>query len=179
MIGAGPAGLIYAHQVAAGNHVTVFERANEPGGALRQAGLAPQFQGVEAERTTLEAFVVELERACREQGVIFRYGTAIEATNRLGTEFDQIVVATGARYRFGLGRMVESLLAAGWGKSRLGRRIFRSTGLRDWFYHRARRSARADVGNTCGREILIIGDARSPGKTRDAIASAWRAARPG
>jgi len=86
------------------------------------------------------------------------------------------VLATGARYRLGLGPLVVSLLEAGWGKSRLARRIFRSTRLRDWFYHRARRSTLPGMGNMSGKEVLVIGDALSPGKTREAIASAYRAA---
>src|SRR5262249_50741730 len=44
VIGAGPAGLTYASLVAAGNAVTVFERAASAGGAFRYAGLAPMFQ---------------------------------------------------------------------------------------------------------------------------------------
>src|SRR5205807_6412715 len=41
VIGAGPAGLTYASLVAAGNAVTVFEKASHPGGAFRYAGKAP------------------------------------------------------------------------------------------------------------------------------------------
>ena len=176
MIGAGPAGLTYAERMAADNSVTVFERERAPGGALRHAGLAPQFQGVEADRTALDAFIGELERACREKGVAFRYGTPIDAVSSIALEFDQIVVATGASYRFGLGPLVVSLLEAGWGKSRLARRLFRSTGMKDWFYHRARRSTLPGMENMNGKDVLVIGDAFSPGKTRDAIASAYRAA---
>ena len=176
VIGAGPAGLAYAEQVAADNRVTVFERESVPGGALRHAGFAPQFQGVEADRKALDAFIENLERACRERGVAFRYGTPIDAASRIAAEFDQIVLATGASYRFGLGPLVVSLLEAGWGKSRLARRISRSTRLRDWFYYRARRSTLPDMRNMSGKEVLIIGDAVSPGKTREAIASAYRAA---
>ena len=176
VVGAGPAGLAYAEQVAADNHVTVFERENGPGGALRYAGLAPQFQGVAAEREALDAFIGELERACREKGVAFRYGMPIDAASSLAPEFDRIVLATGARYRFGLGPLVVSLLEAGWGKSRLARGIFRSTRLKDWFYYRARRSALPSMENMSGKEVLVIGDALTPGKTREAIASAHRAA---
>jgi 2,4-dienoyl-CoA reductase-like NADH-dependent reductase (Old Yellow Enzyme family) len=52
VIGAGPAGLTYASLVADGNEVTVFERANEPGGAFRYAGKAPEFQKHEANPQT-------------------------------------------------------------------------------------------------------------------------------
>jgi 2,4-dienoyl-CoA reductase-like NADH-dependent reductase (Old Yellow Enzyme family) len=176
VIGAGPAGLSYAELAAADNRVTVFERQSGPGGALRYAGLAPQFQGVEADRKALDAFVGELERACREKGVLFRYGMTIEALASIAPEFDRIVLATGASYRFGLGPLVVWLLESGWGKSPLARRVFRSTRLRDWFYYRARRSTRPGMEDMNGKDVLIIGDALAPGKTREAIASAYRAA---
>ena len=176
VIGAGPAGLSYAELVAPDNRVTVFEKEKVPGGALRHAGLAPQFQGVEADRKALDAFVGELERSCREKGVVFRYGMPIDTTSSIAPDFDRIVLATGARYQFRLGRLVVSLLEAGWGKSRLARMIFRSTRLRDWLYYRARRSTVPGMQDIRGKDVLVIGDALAPGKTREAIASAYRAA---
>jgi 2,4-dienoyl-CoA reductase-like NADH-dependent reductase (Old Yellow Enzyme family) len=179
VIGAGPAGLAYAEQVAAHNSVTVFERENHAGGALRYAGLAPQFQGVEAEPSALDAFVRELERACREKGVVFRYGTPVGDLADIAPQFDHIVVATGATYRLGAGPLVVSLLESGWGKSALARRLFRTSRVREWFYRRARRSALPRVSGLEGKEVVVIGDAKAPGRTRDAIASAYRAARGG
>ena len=162
-------------RVATDNSVTVFERESAAGGALRHAGLAPQFQGVEAEQRALDAFIGELERACREKGVLFRYDTLVRDISDIAHEFDQIVVATGARYRFGIGPLVVSLLESGWGKSGPARRLFRSTRLRNWFYYRARGSTLPGLAKLDGKNVLIIGDAKSPGKTRDAIASAWAA----
>jgi 2,4-dienoyl-CoA reductase-like NADH-dependent reductase (Old Yellow Enzyme family) len=175
VIGAGPAGLFYAERVAGENRVTVFERESGAGGALRYAGLAPRFQGVEADRKALDAFIGELERACREKGVVFRYDTPVRAISDIAHEFDQFVVATGAKYRFGAGPLVVSLLESGWGKSAPARWLFRSTRMRDWFYSRARCSALPGLAGLDGRNVLIIGDAKIPGKTRDAIASAWAA----
>jgi hypothetical protein len=169
--------LSYAELLADGNHVTVFERATRAGGALRYAGLAPQFQNVEANQPTLDAFVDDLERACREKDVVFRYGTRVSNVQDVSRDFDRVVVATGARYRLGMSGIVNRLLESGWGKSRLARRIFGSPGVRDWFYYRARRSAMPKLGKLDGKPLMVIGDAATPGKTRDAIDSAFKAAR--
>ena len=176
VIGAGPAGLTYAERAAADNHVTVFEREARSGGALRYAGLAPLFQGVVAEQQALDRFIDELERACRGKGVEFRFDAPVHEIADLARDFDRVVVATGAEYRLGIGPLVRSLLVAGWGKSALARRLFRSTRVRNWLYHRARASAVPGLGQTNGAKVVVIGDAKSPGKTREAIASAYDAA---
>jgi flavin-dependent dehydrogenase len=176
VIGAGPAGLTYAERVAEHNSVTVFERQSKPGGALRYAGLAPQFQGVEAQQNALLAFIDDLERACLEKHVVFRYSTQVLAVPDIASEFDEIVVATGATYRLGAGSLVVYLLESGWGKSRLARWLFRSTRVRDWSYHRARKGALPALGHLAEKRVVIIGDAAAPGKTREAIAAAYRAA---
>ncbi len=176
VIGAGPAGLSYAELVADGNSVTVFDKARRAGGALRFAGFAPQFQNVEASQPALDAYVDDLERACRQKGVEFRYGTQISHLQDVVRDFDRIVIATGARYRAGFGPLVNRLLEAGWGKSGLARRLFASPGVRDWFYYRARRSVRPKLGKLAGKPVVIIGDAAAPGKTRDATVSAFNAA---
>lgn len=176
VIGAGPAGLSYAELLADGNDVTVFERAARAGGVLRYAGLAPQFQNVEANQPTLDAFVEELERACRGKNVAFRYGTRIGNVQDIARDFDRIVVATGAAYRLGLSRLVYAMLESGWGKSKLARRIFGSPRMRDWLYYRARRSVLPKLGKLDGKPVVVIGDAAAPGKTRDAIQSAFKAA---
>src|SRR6185503_17114383 len=77
VIGAGPAGLTYAELVANENSVTVFERETRAGGALRYAGLAPRFQNVEAVQASLDAYIDELEHACRAKNVAFEYATSI------------------------------------------------------------------------------------------------------
>jgi dimethylglycine catabolism A len=176
VIGAGPAGLAYAELVADGNSVTVFDRAERPGGALRQAGLAPKFQNVEAQPHALDTFIAELERACVLKNVEFRYGVAVRRLEDIARDFDRIVVATGARYRYGLGPLVNQALASGWGKSALARRVFDSPGMRDWFYHGARKSAAPKAGKLDAKPVTVIGDAAAPGKTREAIESAYRAA---
>ncbi|MCH8926097.1 MAG: hypothetical protein IH924_08195 [Proteobacteria bacterium] len=177
-MGAGPAGLSYADLVAGDNAVTVFERARRAGGAFNLAAKAPRFQEVEAAEGPIRAFIEGLERACRDQGVAFRFGVDAAEDPEVLAPFDRVVFATGARYRYGLGALVPALLAAGWGHSRLARRIFASQGVRDWFYARARRG-RAAQGlrpARAGQKVLAIGDAAVPAKGKQAIESAFRAA---
>jgi dimethylglycine catabolism A len=143
---------------------------------LRYAGLAPQFQNVEASQPALDAYLDELERACRERNVEFRLGTPIGNLQDVIRDFDRVVIATGARYRFGLGLALNRLLQAGHGKSSLARRVFGSPRVRDWFYYGARTSARPKLGKLGGKPVVIIGDAAAPGKTRDATVSAFDAA---
>lgn len=179
VIGAGPAGLSYAELVAESNSVTVFEGASRAGGALRVAGMAPRFQGVDAVQKSLDAYIDDLERACVKKNVVFRYRTIIAAGVDELRSFDRIVLATGARYRLGLGSLAVSLLESGWGQSRFGRWLFGSERVRNWFYYRARKSMIPALGNMEGGQIQIIGDAATPGKTREAVASAFKAALTG
>jgi dimethylglycine catabolism A len=162
---------------AAMNSVTLVERDAIPGGALRLAALAPRFQNVDAEPRAFEAYVSELEQACRDKGVEFRYGVRIERLAELDGEFDRIVIATGARYRLGATQPIASLLRSGWGRSGLGRWLFSSERVKNWFYHRARTPALVPgITELVGRDVLVIGDALAPGRTREAIESAFKAA---
>jgi hypothetical protein len=178
VVGAGPAGLSYASLVADGNQVTVLERAPAPGGALRYAGKAPLFQEVEAREAPLLTYIAELERACREAGVAFRYGVDVRRDPSLLAPFDRVVFATGARYRFGLGALVPALLDAGCGRWPGLRRLFASPRLRDWFYTSARRATAGAMRALAhpGQTVLVIGDAAQAGKAKEAITSAFEAA---
>lgn len=177
VIGAGPAGLSYAEQVAADNQVTVFERRPRAGGALRYAGLAPQFQGVDAEQAPLDVFIENLERACAMKNVVFNFGAEITSTAAIAADFDRIVVATGATYRLRFEPVVLSLLVDGWGKSAFARWLFGFERVRNWFYYRFRKSLRPALEGSAAARVTVIGDAQAPGKTREAIASAYKAAR--
>jgi 2,4-dienoyl-CoA reductase-like NADH-dependent reductase (Old Yellow Enzyme family) len=178
VIGAGPAGLTYASLVADGNAVTVFEREGRPGGAFRHAGKAPLFQEVVASEMSFARYIADLHRACVAKGVTFRFATDVTAHRNLLAPFDRILIASGARYRFGLGPIATAMLDAGmtcWpGISRL----FSSPRLRNWFYTKARRETAGrlrQLGD--GRQIVIaIGDAVRAGKSKEAIASAFDAA---
>jgi 2,4-dienoyl-CoA reductase-like NADH-dependent reductase (Old Yellow Enzyme family) len=178
VIGAGPAGLSYASLVADGNRVTVYERESVPGGAFRYAGKVPKFQEVEADEGSLNTYVAELERACRQKGVTFKYGIDVLKSPQALRDFQRVVIATGADYRYGLGPLVQWLLDAGLGKSAIMRRLFSSVRVRNWFYY----SARSATGDTRrapvnpGQQVVVIGDAARAGKCQQAIASAFRAA---
>lgn len=178
VVGAGPAGLTYAGLTAGGNSVTVLERAAEPGGALRLAGKAPYFQDVKAAPAPLPAYVRELDRAARLAGATIRYNADIGREPRLLEGYDRIVIATGARYPFSLGVLVRLVLAGPLAESAILRRLFRNKALRDWFYYRARRPsgpALAALARAAAK-VEVIGDARAPGKTKDAVAAAFMAA---
>jgi 2,4-dienoyl-CoA reductase-like NADH-dependent reductase (Old Yellow Enzyme family) len=178
VIGAGPAGLSYAALAAAGNSVTLFEREDRPGGAFRYAGKAPLFQEVAANPHSFERYIAQLAEACVHGGVTFRYGTDVMRAGDLLVPFDRIVIATGARYRFGLGpaaRMILDLGLAHWPGLR---QLFSNPRFRDWFYYRARQ-ATADAFRALvrpGQSVIAIGDAHRAGKSKDAIASAFAAA---
>ena len=178
VIGAGPAGLSYASLVADGNQVTVYERESVPGGAFRYAGKAPKFQEVEADEGSLNTYIAELERACRQKGVTFKYGIDVLKLPQTLRDFQRVVIATGADYRYGIGPIVQWLLDAGLGKSAIVCWLFSSACLRNWFYY----SARSATGDTHrapanpGQQVIVIGDAARAGKSQQAIASAFRAA---
>jgi hypothetical protein len=92
--------------------------------------------------------------------------------------FDRIVVATGARYRFGLGPIATLMLDLGAGRWPGFSKAFSAPKLRDWFYYKARRgTAEAFVRLAKpGQSVVVIGDAVRAGKSKQAIASAFEAA---
>ena len=178
VIGAGPAGLTYASLVADGNNVTVFEKNAHPGGAFRYAGKAPLFQEVKASEQAFERYIADLVAACRHKGVTFRFATDVANLPTLLAEFDRIVIASGAQYRFGLGPVVTRLLDRGAGRWPGFVWLFSTTAFRDWFYYRAR-WASADRFTKLARPgqiVVAIGDAVAAGKSKQAIASAFDAA---
>jgi hypothetical protein len=99
-------------------------------------------------------------------------------TPELLRPFDRVVIATGAAYRFGLGRLPAMLLDLGIGRWPGLRQIFANDSFRDWFYYRARRGT-ADSFKALaksGQKVVAIGDAVSAGKSKAAISSAFEAA---
>ena len=178
VIGAGPAGLTYTSLVAGDNAVTVFEREQVAGGAFRRAGKAPLFQEVVAAQDLFDRYIARMVAACVHKGVTFRYGIDVAHAAGALAGFDRIVIATGARYRFGLGPLPALLLDRGAGRWPGLRRLFSWPPFRDWFYHRARRSTGEDfrrLGKP-GQKVTVIGDALRAGKSQPAIASAFEAA---
>jgi threonine dehydrogenase-like Zn-dependent dehydrogenase len=179
VLGAGPAGLTYASLVGAANDVVVFERALGPGGALRAAGQAPRFQGVEAAKRSLAGYVAGLEAACAFAGVRFRYGVDVAKAPEVLSGFDHLVVATGAAYRPGLGVIATALLSTGMARWPGLRWLFARPRLLDFLYYRARRPTGEAIARLArsGVAVAIIGDAAAAGKTAAAIAGAFDAAR--
>ena len=178
VIGAGPAGLTYASLVAEGNSVTVFERETTPGGAFRHAGKAPLFQEVVAEQASFDRYIERMVAACMHRGVIFLYGVDVIETPEPLAAYHRIVIATGARYRFGLGRLPNLVLDWGAGRWPVLRWIFALEGFRDWLYHKARRGTGQPSRRVARprQKVVVIGDAAKAGKSRPAIASAFEAA---
>ena len=169
---------IYASLVAGENAVTVFERAPVAGGAFRYAGKAPLFQEVVAAENSFDRYVARIVAACVHNGVAFRHGVDVAHAPDVLAGFDRIVIATGARYRFGLGPLPALLLDRGAGRWPGLRRLFSWPPFRDWFYHRARRSTGEDFRRLArpGQKVTVIGDAARAGKSQPAIASAFEAA---
>jgi 2,4-dienoyl-CoA reductase-like NADH-dependent reductase (Old Yellow Enzyme family) len=177
VIGAGPAGLTYASLVASGNSVAVFEKSGTAGGAFRLAGKAPLFQEVEADQRSFDRFIAAMLAACKGKGVTFRFGTDPAQDPDLLAPFDRIVIAIGAQHRFGLGALLTAMLNRGIAHWPGIAWLMRQSAIRDWFYHRARRSsAPRQIPGGTGQIVMAIGDAARPGKSKPAIASAFDAA---
>jgi len=178
VIGAGPAGLTYASLVADGNHVTIIEKAAEPGGAFKFAAKAPLFQEVETEARSFTRYVADLVAACRAKGVQFRLGADAGTASGLLAGFDTIVIATGADYRFGLRPFVNWLLDTGIARAPGIARLLSSPSVRNWFYYKARRGTAPRMRDLArpGQRVIVIGDAAYAGKSKEAITSAFDAA---
>ncbi len=91
VVGSGPAGLAAAQQLnRAGHTVTVFERADKPGGLLRYG--IPDFK---MEKWVLDRRVQQMEG----EGVVFRTSTNVGvdiSTADLQAQFDAVVLAGGS-----------------------------------------------------------------------------------
>ena len=166
------------HLVAEGNNVTVFEKSASAGGAFRYAAKAPLFQEVEANAQSFTRYVADLVAACQFKGVTFRFATDVSAKPELLTPFDCIVIATGAEYRFGLKPFANWMLDMGMARAPGLARLYAAPAVREWFYYRARRGTAPRFRHLArpGQQIIVIGDAASAGKSKQAIASAFDAA---
>jgi dimethylglycine catabolism A len=178
VIGAGPAGLTYASLAADGNTVTVFEKDERAGGSFRYAGKAPLFQEVEADDKSFARYIDDMVAACKKKGVAFRFGTNVIVDPTILTPFDHVVIATGAAYRFGLGRLATWALDSGAARRPGIAQLLSNGRLRDWFYYRGRRATAARMRSMfwAGQRVTVIGDAAKAGKSKQAIASAFEAA---
>ena len=91
---------------------------------------------------------------------------------------EQIVVATGAAYPLGLGPVLMKLMEKGAGHWPGISRVMSMPKVRDWFYYRARKATGEQFRALAkpGQTVVVIGDAAKPGKSKEAIASAFEAA---
>ncbi len=93
VVGSGPAGLAAAAQLnKAGHNVTVFERADLPGGLL--------MYGIPNMKLDKREVVLRRIKLLEDEGIIFVCNTAIGgsdyAVEKLRSEFNAVVLATGA-----------------------------------------------------------------------------------
>ncbi len=178
VIGAGPAGLTYAGLAGRRNKVTLFEKALHGGGAFNLVSAAPLFQNVQPEAYSFVAFIRSLEEICDQAAVERRYGEdPLENPTQLAG-YDRIVVASGATYRWGLGGLAACLLASGLLRRAPLRRLAENERLRHWFYYKARNRQERLLSTVrrLGVTVEVIGDARSAGKSKEAILNAFEAA---
>ncbi|MBT8163266.1 MULTISPECIES: NAD(P)-binding protein [Arthrobacter] len=182
VIGAGPAGLSYAALTAAGNTVSILDKRDRVGGNFLLTGKAPIFNDVEAAEPSFAVYISNLENECRQAGVTFHLGEPAHARTAHLLDADLIVIAAGARYRGGIGPLVEKVLNTRLMQTGAVKRIFSNHKVRDFFYYRFRvgrgRSLVRSLGLTGlpNDRLIIIGDAARAGKAREAITSAFEAA---
>ena len=92
VIGSGPAGLCAAAQLnKVGHLVTVFERADRPGGLL--------MYGIPNMKLDKQEVVLRRIKQLEAEGIVFKCGTDVGKnypTEKLLKEFDAVVLATGA-----------------------------------------------------------------------------------
>jgi len=136
------------------------------------------FQEVEARPESLLRHVADMVAACQQKNVAFRFATDVTREPDMLAPFDRIVVATGATYPLGLGPVVMKLLEKGVGHWPLISQFVSKAAIRDWFYYRARKATgvRFTALAKPGQTVVVIGDAAKPGKSKEAIASAFEAA---
>jgi len=133
---------------------------------------------VEANEASFQRYITDLHQACVQKGVRFRFATEVRAGSEELASFDRIVIASGASYRFGLGPVARAMLDTGLARRPGLSALFSSSRFRDWFYYKARvaTGSRFQKRGNGRQAVIAIGDAVRPGKSKEAIASAFEAA---
>lgn len=177
VIGSGPAGLSYASLMAKANVVTIFEKTDQIGGAFQLVAEAPLFQNVEPRAESFQDYIGSLYAMCLEHGVRFEMKSDPFENTSLLEDYDHVVVASGAHYRWGLGPIITKMLQAGMLRRGIFKKIAEKKSVRDYFYTRLRAGWKGDIGRIRkGLSMEIIGDAARPGRSEHAIRSAYEAA---
>src|SRR5262249_10397504 len=133
---------------------------------------------------SFERYIGDLVAASTRSGVKLRFECAVPDQPQVLAPFDRLVIATGARYRFGLRAIATKMLDWGAARSPPFSQLFSVPMFRDWFYYKGRRRT-ADYFRQFaepGQTVVAIGDAVRAGKSKDAMAGAFGAAllpRPG
>src|SRR5262249_57602898 len=136
------------------------------------------FQEVAASEASFERYIGDLVAACTRSGVKFRLECDGADQSKVLAPFDRLVIATGARYRFGLGTIATNMLDWGATRSQPFSQLFSAPRFRDWFYYKGRRGTADNFRQFAkpGQMVIAIGDAVQAGKSKEAIASAFEAA---
>src|SRR5262249_60694772 len=117
--------------------------------------------------------IAQVVAACAYKGVACKYGVNVAAQTELLAPFDRLVVATGARYRFGLGPAATAALRWGIGRWSGVTPWLSKAAVRDWFYHRARLPT-ADRITRLTRPaptVVVVAGTAPARHARDAVAS--------
>ena len=178
VIGSGPAGLSYAALMAPTNEVTVFEKDHVIGGAFRLVAKAPLFQNVPPTEESFQDYVASMHAMCLEFGVQFKMQVDPLENRSLLDGFDHVVIASGAHYRWGLGAAMRALIQSGLMRRAPLKRIAENKTVRSYFYSRLRAGWHDDLGIMKKERfsVEVIGDAARPGRSEQAIHSAYEAA---
>lgn len=89
IVGTGPAGMEAARVAAARGHtITVYEAADQPGGQIRLTAL-------DARRREMQSIIAWRMAQCEKHGVRFHFNTYAEAETVLGSDPDEVIIATG------------------------------------------------------------------------------------
>src|SRR6266516_3991450 len=161
---------------AAGRERMFADRSVPHGGRIAVIGAGPA--GLTYALLVAEGNDVTVFEKSECPGGAFRFHCDVAANPDVLAPFDRVVIATGARYRFGLGAIATKMLDGGIGRWPLVSRVLSNPRVRDWFYYRAR-CATADRFRPLakpGQSVVVIGDAMAAGKSKEAIASAFEAA---
>ena len=179
VIGAGPAGLTYASLVAAGNDVTVFEKARRPGRRVPSCRQGAVVSGGRGERAELRTLHRRSRRSLRQQralcsvaGPMSPPGPRCSHPSTASSSPPALHTGSGSDRS----RPRCSIAAPAAGPASPG--CFHAPTVRDWFYYRARTATAERFTRLVkpGQIAVAIGDAVSPGKSKQAIAAAFEAA---